>query len=314
MPINFRPSAVIEQQIADFKATLPEGVTEPPPDDFAAELQWNAWQTHLHELGEELEASLTHELQGSDLQLAVDGDPVSGHAIHAGFLGTILAKTQGLINALAQATEQRPTGRGSVPNNIIEDYRLMVDGVFQSSFGLKLRLPTEKELSRLRLSHSDTVMDQFCKLMDPALDQTDLVRLIAPPRVKTHYLGLIEAIGKGGAKVLARTPRLRRGVRLTAVQARDRAMWMNSFSSETDTLTMDGTLTGGSIANNRFELQVDDETYRGSISTQAKEQMQKIHFGEMVQAVIEETTMTTDDGQLEGTISHHLKSLQQIQV
>lgn len=310
MPNYYRPSSEIERQIADFRSTLPDGITGPPAGDFAAKLQWDSWQNYLKELDSELDTSIDHELEGSDVLLAIDGDPVSGHAIHAGFLGTILAKAQSLINALAQATEQRPTERGNIPNNIIADYRLMVDGVFQSSFGLKLRLPTERELNRLRINHSEVVLDQFCKLIDPDLGQTELLQIVSAPRVKTHYLGLIDAVGKGGAKLLARTPRIRRGVRLTAAQARDRVTWMSSFSAETETLVLDGFLTGGSVANNKFEFQVGDETYRGGISVQAKEQMRTIHFGDSVRATIEETTMTAEDSQLEGAVTHHLMSIE----
>lgn len=313
MPTYYRPSSEIERQIADFKATLPEGITGPPPDDFAAQLQWDSWQKHLTELDKELDKSIGQELEGSDVLLAIDGDPVSGHAVHAGFLGTILAKAQSLINALAQAAEQRPTERGNVPNNIIADYKLMVDGVFQSSFGLKLRLPTEQELNRLRLNHSEVVLDQFCKLMDPDLEQTELLQIVSSPRVKTHYLGLIEAVGKGGAKLLARTPRIRRGVRLTAAQARDRATWMSSFSAATETLVLEGLLTGGSVANNRFELLVDDDIYKGGISVQAKEQMRVIHFGDRVRATVDETTMTAEDSQLEGAVTRHLTSIEPIE-
>jgi hypothetical protein len=313
MPTFYRPSSVVERQIADFKSTLPEGIAGPPPDDFAAQLQWDSWQHYLKELDTELDSSIDQELVGSDVLLAIDGDPVSGHAVHAGFLGIILAKAQSLVNALAQAVEQRPTDRGNIPNNIIADYRLMVDGLFPSSFGLKLRLPTEQELNRLRINHSEMVLDQFCSLLDPDLDQTTLLQIVSSPRVKTHYLDLIQAVGKGGAKLLARTPRIRRGVRLSAAQARDRVTWMSSFSAETETLTLDGLLTGGSVANNRFEFQFDDDTYRGGISAQAKEQMRTIHFGDRVLATIEETTMTAEDGQLDGAVTHHLKTIELIQ-
>ena len=313
MQTYYRPSSEIEHQIDDFKSTLPEGISGPPEGDFAAQLQWDSWQNYLGALDSELESSIDRELEGSDILLAIDGDPVSGHAVQAGFLGTILAKAQSLINALAQATEQRPTERGNIPNNIISDYKLMVSGVFQSSFGLQLRLPTEHELNRLRVNHSDVVLDQFCKLINPDLEQAELAQIVSSPRVKTHYLGLIEAVGKGGAKLLARTPRIRRGFRLNASQARDRATWMNSFSAETETVTLDGLLTGGSIANNKFEFQVDDETYKGSISAQAKDQMRNIHFGDRVRATIEETTMTAEEGQLEGAVTHHLRSIELIE-
>jgi hypothetical protein len=88
---------------------------------------------------------------------------------------------------------------------------------------------------------------------------------------------------------------------------------MSAFSAATETLVLEGFLTGGSVANNKFEFQMDDDTYRGGISVQAKEQMRTIHFGDGVRATIEETTMTAEDGQLEGAVTHHLKSIEPIQ-
>lgn len=40
----------IEMQLKAFLQTLPVGVKGPPPDDFAAQLQWEAWQNHRKEL------------------------------------------------------------------------------------------------------------------------------------------------------------------------------------------------------------------------------------------------------------------------
>ena len=135
------------------------------------------------------------------------------------------------------------------------------------------------------------------------------VRLLASPRVKSNYLGLIEIVAKHGAKVVARTPGKRHGVRLSANDARDRALWLESFKSATQPIQLQGVLTGGSIANKRFELEVDDEIYKGSISDSAREQMQHIRFGARVQAKIDETTLTAEDGSTEGSITHHLTSL-----
>ena len=57
-----RPSSVIEAQLAAFLATLPAGVTAPPPGDFAAQLQWDAWQNHRQELEAELDQAIEAEL------------------------------------------------------------------------------------------------------------------------------------------------------------------------------------------------------------------------------------------------------------
>ena len=98
-------------------------------------------------------------------------------------------------------------------------------------------------------------------------------------------------------------------LRLSANDARDRALWLESFKSATQPIQLQGVLTGGSIANKRFELEVDDEIYKGSISDSAREQMQHIRFGARVQAKIDETTLTAEDGSTEGSITHHLTSL-----
>lgn len=62
VPTRFpRPSHVIEAQLADFLATLPSGIQEPPSDDFAAKLQWDSWQNHRKELEAELDQALEAE-------------------------------------------------------------------------------------------------------------------------------------------------------------------------------------------------------------------------------------------------------------
>lgn len=311
MPPFYRPSSEVERQIAEFKATLPEGITGPPPGDFAAQLQWDAWQGHLVELQTELDAAIAHELEDSELNVALDGDPVSGHAIHAGFLGAFLSKAQSLVHAIAQLTEQHPvTVRGSVTSNIISDYKLIVGGVYASSFGLKLRLPDESELDHLRLARSEAVMGDFCKLMDPQVDERELARLLASPRVRSNYRGLIETVAKYGAQVSARTPGNRRGTRMTANHARDRMTWLESFKSATETLQLTGSLIGGNIGQKRFELIVDDESYKGTLSESACEQLRHMHLGDIVQAQIEQTTLTSEDGSAEGSVSYHLVRLE----
>ena len=312
MKNSFRPSSEIELQLAEFESSLPKGVTGPPPNDFAAKLQWDAWQHHRHELQTELDLAIDQELERSDFLLSIDGDPVSDHAIQAGFLGTFLDKSQKLINAIAQVFEQRPTGRGVIPNQIIADSRLMVEGVFPSSFGLKLRLPTETELGHFRFSHSEEILDQFCKLIDPQLEQTELAQIISHKRVKSHYLGLVDAVAKAGASLRVRTPRLRSGVRLNAAQARDKVTWLTTFNAETSTYELTGVLTGGNIASNRFELEVDEDAYKGTISAHAREQMLQICLGNPVRVTIQETTLTAEEGQTEGTVSYHLMKIERV--
>lgn len=303
-----RPASIIEAQLAEFLATLPEGMTAPPPGDFAAQLQWDAWQSHKQELSAELEEALDAELTGSDLQFAFSGAPVVEHDIAAGFLGTFISKAQSLLNALAQATEQKATEMGRIATTLVEDYRLLVSGTFASSFGIKFRLHTESELGRLRIGHTAEVLDQFCGLLDAQLDSA-LVKTLASPRVKGRYYELVELVAKEDAKVTVRTKARRSGVRLNAKQARDRMTWMDSLTESTSTLPLTGILTGGSIATNKFELQVGDEFFRGRISPEAKVQMQELKMGESVVAEVVETTFFAEEAFIEGHATHFLKSI-----
>lgn len=81
MPKLYRPSAEIARQLAEFKATLPEDMSEPLSDDFAARLQWESWQIHLEELNTELamakarETSKEASMSGSQSQANSTSSP-----------------------------------------------------------------------------------------------------------------------------------------------------------------------------------------------------------------------------------------------
>lgn len=54
----------IQAQIDAFTTTLPDGWKTPPPaDDFAATVQWQAWQGHLDELHTELGKALALKVE-----------------------------------------------------------------------------------------------------------------------------------------------------------------------------------------------------------------------------------------------------------
>lgn len=48
-----RSSALVQAELEAFEEIMKD-TPAPPPGDFAAELQWRAWQNHRAELGEEL--------------------------------------------------------------------------------------------------------------------------------------------------------------------------------------------------------------------------------------------------------------------
>ena len=149
-------------------------------------------------------------------------------------------------------------------------------------------------------------------MLDAQVPSGELVKTLSSPRVKGRYYELIELVVKEDAKVTVRTKTRRLGVRLDARQARDRATWMDSLTESTVTLPLEGILTGGSIATNKFELQVFDEFYRGRISPEAKAQMKEIKMGQSVVAEVVETTFFAEEALVEGHATYFLRSISRI--
>lgn len=59
MTLEPRDAGEIQAQIAEFRASLPANADLPPPaDDFAACVQWEAWQNHIKSLETELVTTL----------------------------------------------------------------------------------------------------------------------------------------------------------------------------------------------------------------------------------------------------------------
>jgi hypothetical protein len=74
-----RPVSVVEAQLREFLASLPPGVAEPPPKDFAARLQWDAWQNHRRELEAELiEAKESDPYPVTNIRLFEDAAKFAG--------------------------------------------------------------------------------------------------------------------------------------------------------------------------------------------------------------------------------------------
>jgi hypothetical protein len=65
MATRTRAASETARQIEEFRAALPPNFDSPPPDDFAARLQSDAWKAHLAELRAELSAALKDEREGA---------------------------------------------------------------------------------------------------------------------------------------------------------------------------------------------------------------------------------------------------------
>jgi hypothetical protein len=116
----------------------------------------------------------------------------------------------------------------------------------------------------------------------------------------------VETLSKEGAQMTVRTRARLKGIKINARQARDRATWMDSLTKSTAILPLAG------IATNKFELEVDEEFYRGRISAEAKAQMKDLKLGERVTAEVIETTFFAEEAVVDGHATYFLKSIARV--
>ena len=274
--------------------------------DFASQIGLESILRHQDALHEELRASEMLE-SGSAVELVLDGDPVTQHAVQANFLGNFLAKVQHLVNALAQAMTSVPTARAPLPRNIVAENRLMVAaGFLPSSFGLRCSLPTREELGQLYEPSSQTVLDTITELLSDKLPSENLAGLVSHARVKKHYFELLEMLSKNGANLKIRTRNKPYGVKLHTKQARERVEWLDLLQTTEEQILLSGILVGGNIETARFELKVGDEVIQGRASDAAKSHLRQITLGAQVEAELRVTTLAHEEGVFEPKTSYFL--------
>ncbi len=293
-PKYHRPTSEVEEQLASVKSLM---VSEP-----AAEYGKGAWfqaradATHLKDLEQELDESITAELRNADLTLALDGAPVRGHRVKGDFLSTMIAKAQGLVNALAAAME-RPDVRNTTPD-AKEENCLYVGPSFASSYGLRFSLLKADELGRIPISNQEEVLKGLTTLLDASSAVEDVERLLSRhPRVRSNYRDLVETIASNGARITARTHTQRSGVRMSPEQAHERAVRLRTAAGNAVELPpMKGILVGGDTATRSFHLVVGDNEYKGELSDEACLQVPRFRWNAHVTAYVRATTKQAADG------------------
>ena len=181
-----RAAAEIRHQLADLE-DVKRAAQSLGASDFASKVGLASVLAHEKELQEELHAAELLESE-ADAELILAGDPVVDHMIQVNFLGVVLEKVQQLVNAIAQVVSNAPTSRAAVPRNIIAENRLMLAGVFQSSFGIRLRLPTRDELGQVFEPASAEVLDSLAELLAEQAPTAKTVEIVSHARVKKKAL------------------------------------------------------------------------------------------------------------------------------
>ncbi|MEO8588131.1 MAG: hypothetical protein ABI432_02090 [Flavobacteriales bacterium] len=303
-----RPSSEVEE-LLDLVRSWKVSEPQAEPYGTGAWFQARADANHVKGLEQELEESITAELTNADLTLALDGAPVRDHKVRADFLGTILTKAQGLVNALAAAME-RPDVRNTNPD-AKEENCLFVGTSFASSYGIRFSMLKADDLGRIPGSNQEEVLKAFTTLMDPGspAEQVDTL-LNKTPRVRTNYRDMVEAIASNGARIVARTHALRQGVRMNTEQAFARANKLKAAAGNATALPpMKGLLLGGDIDTRSFHFKVGKQDYRGELSDEVMLVFTKFRFGAKVTATLRATPKVVPDGSSTGKPEYTLLKL-----
>ncbi|MBS1583027.1 MAG: hypothetical protein JST66_12585 [Bacteroidetes bacterium] len=299
-----RPSSEVEAQLEQVRALVG---TEPSAEyGSGAWFQARADANHVKGLEQELEDSISAELANADLTLALDGAPVNGHRVRADFLGTMLTKAQGLVNALAAALE-RPGVRNTTPDAKEENY-LFIGPSFASSYGIRFSMLKAEELGHIRVSNEQEVLKAFTTLIDPGSSNEQVDALLNKhPRVRTNYRDMVDAIASHGAKVVARTHTLRNGVRMNAEQAYTRAQRLKAETGEALVLApMKGLLVGGDETTSHFHFRAGKKDYHGKVVDSAMKAFKRLCFGPLVTVHLKQVPKVAQDGAQAGRTEYEL--------
>lgn len=286
----------IRRQLADADALCQE-FEQAGELDFASAATLQSVRNLRQRMQEELRAAEMLE-SGADAEFSLDGGPVQGHQVAAGFLGDFLRSVQDLVHAVAQVVVGQPTGRAPVPGSIVASSRLSVLPDFvPGSFGFRVRLPREDELELLSgaLDDNRRAMALVGDMVGDRIPEESLGELLSHSHVRSHYGKLVALLSAQNADVCVRTRANPHGSRVSAKCARERREWLDLLQTTTRTVTVDGRLVGGSIERRRFELVAEDGSYVGTVSEHAAQQMQQLHWGDTVQAHVQVTAVEHEE-------------------
>jgi hypothetical protein len=143
--MTFRTIDLIREEIGDLKAylsNLPPALRDGP--------YGGVYEQRLTALRDELAqvelARLAAEARCPAIDLRVNGARTASGSIHAQFLGDLLQRWQAFFSAIAQAATGKPTSRGQIPADVLDQSALMVTAFAHSSFVIRLLAAPSEQL------------------------------------------------------------------------------------------------------------------------------------------------------------------------
>lgn len=227
----------------------------------------------------------------SDGQIAIDGTPVTDHAIRASFWGPFCTGFDALMVATGNAKFPEIAAEGA-----FDAYFAMTS---RSSYAIDIRLPVQQAAGSLfgdtkATTQAKIVLDTIAAMMTDETPPDEAIALInTSPNIRLSYGKLLEVIHHGGAEVVFRTKKQPSGKRLSRDQAGQRLKALVDLGFPFGIIKARGKLVGGLVRKfdkatpPTFYLEVDDKThYTGAVTDIAVEKMKMIHFDDIVVAKI----------------------------
>jgi hypothetical protein len=239
------------------------------PTSFAFQLSCENLQDLQERLIQERAEVLRHRI-GEALEVALTGRRFGSDGASIDHLGIFFRRLQKLYSSIAQSIQSGPTLSGPIAGDIRAATELQLAGVFPSSFGMLMTVPSETDLTGRSLA-SDSLVALF-KALSPEKDEKTLMQLSGElgPRASSHLRHLARELARSDATLRLAwattnghqvTSLIRPADALTIVENLDKIVQTRS-----EEMSLSGVLAGASLVRNRFELLVDGgEVIEGTI-------------------------------------------------
>ena len=283
---ELRPAAEIREQLADLRE-IKASIDDSHMDfGFAGYIDRCSIEAQETALLEELNAAELRE-HNAAAEFILEGEPLHSGEAPARLLGAFLDKLQSLVYAVGQVQAGSATDRARFPRNVVAANRLYVQPQFVSgSFGFRVRVPSKEELGELVETGGETVLHKVCHALGDENPSGDVMTLLSHSRVRSHYESIATLLARENVDLSMRQRSERGRLRLSSSAARERLEWLQQLQVTEETIERTGELVGGNIQRDQFELKAGDETIRGGLSQQAKEDLKGFHLGDTVTATL----------------------------
>jgi len=264
------------------------------PGSFAFQLSCESLE-HLQErIFEERLQILRHRI-GEAVEVALDGRRFGKEGASIDHLGIFFRRLQKLYSSIAQAIQSGPTLAGPIAGDIRAATELQLAGVFPSSFGMLMVIPSQPDLTGRSLA-SDSLAALF-KVFMSENDEKALMGISGElgPRAFSHLRHLARELSRGDA-TLRLSWATNSGHRLNSVinPADAIAIVQNLekiVQTRSEELSLSGVLAGASLFRGRFELLSDNiGLIEGTTVTGLAESL-KAAFGTRCEATVNQTVI-----------------------